>query len=585
MNGFEELPWKLILEQVSLTDLIRLRLVNKQWKSLIELVLSEKRELALFIQRSSDPPFYWHYNDQRVNRDYSSTCNAHIYESLWFRRQFRDITNLVIAAPLPCDCFILDQHYLDYGKRNPELGLADLNSFIGQFEKLLHLQIVVERAGAYKLRICSKTLQTLHIIKSNPGLIEGPEFQSLVCENLIEFSVPNYLKINPNSLFPSKLRYLRCRTLDYERGQICFPSLEVLVLERQEKPIHLDDFPRLEKLHFNVVENWPGVFLDVIKARDRCRRPLKIFLSGVHFSFERDDFDDDQSYYKAIHNLYTQLMDLELRTNYIPNVSSRLVSFCKNLYFSLQWSEYVQLYPIPTLDVELLRFYVRCKENFESNRFERTIQYSDSFGQTLEALRRDDPNMYESLLKIGDDLYFLEFTNKERLLSVKDFFEFVCGVNLTLFDQELLDLLPNLIPNLRYLVVHPFNLVDKTGIPMNYNFISKLTSLEAFYVFSKDCPSFNDLREIFRNCKLISIARFSKFRFLKRRSIRGCREVEWNLDKLGFNLIDRTKKFSDINSLLDYCASMPEFSENNHEPSMAFGHLNKLSECFKKLLN
>ena len=110
------------------------------------------------------------------------------------------------------------------------------------------------KARLYEWRLRSKTLQTLHIVEGDSCQVQAP-----VCENLIEFSTPSFLNIDRNSSFTGKLKYLSCWSLCYERGLACFPSLEILVLERQAKPIRLDDFPRLEKLHFNVVEDWSRV--------------------------------------------------------------------------------------------------------------------------------------------------------------------------------------------------------------------------------------------------------------------------------------------------------------------------------------
>ena len=576
MEEFKELPWKSILEQVPLTDLIKLRRVNQQWRCLIDLVLNEKKELALFIfQRSPTLPYYWHYNDQRITANNSLPSDTGVYESQWFNRQFRDITSLMMIVPTFIDSFIVDKRYVDHKQINPEL--ADLNSFIGQFEKLLHLQIVVSQTKPkvyYQCRIRSKTLQTLHIVEGDFCQVQSP-----VCENLIEFSTPYCLNIDRNSTFTSKLKYLRCRSLCYERKRVRFPSLEVLVLESQKKPIHLEDFPRLEKLHFNVVEDWSKVFLDVIKAKELNKRPLKIFLSGVHFSFERADFDNESSYWKTIRNLYAQLMALEQRTNCTWNFSNLLEDFWR----VLSCRYYFKLFPRLTIDAELLRFYIRCKENFESNRIERTILYSDSFGQTLEALRREDPNMYKSLAKCMSKIFFRERISKESLLNLKDFFEWIYTAYFEQFDQALLDLLPTVFPRLGILFVNSdFN---KNYVPINCTFISKLTSLESCFILAKNCADLNDLREIFRNCKYIAELEFEKFSFVKLRAIRGITEGGWLLFEAdsSFQFRYPPKKFPGKEALLDYWESIPKSFRSNHKPSIVASSLNKLQHEFYTL--
>ena len=527
---------------------------------------------------SPDLPIYWHYNDQRINRHNSSASNTGIFESQWFRRQFRDITSLMIFVSTFLDCFNSDTHYEDLGEINPEL--ADLNDFIGRFEKLLHLQIAIKDDIVYKYRIRSKTLQTLHIQGENCGC------HDLVCENLIEFSASILLSILMNSLFPSKLKYLSCRSLCNERKPVCFPHLEVLLLEYQRECIQLEYFPRLEKLHFNVIEGWD--FLGVIKARDRIwslcpsRRPLKIFLSGVEFSFERDDFDDEQSYCKTVRNLHDQLMALERRNNYTQTFFNHLVHRLRSLWHR----NYLQLFPRSTLDVELLRFYVRCKENFESNRFGRTVLYCDSFGQTLEALRKDDLNMYRSLAKCVNYIFFLvPITNKESLLNVNDFFEWVSFAYLQEFDQDLLDILPNVFPDLRSFCVHPAH--KKIDEPINCNFISKLNCLEGYYMCAKNCPI--DLKEILRNCKYFSGATFGEFHFSKLYVVRGLTEDGWSLEKLDPDSFgqpkNRSKKqFLATDTFLNYCESLPQFNGKHEQTVASSTYLNKLFGMFSKAI-
>lgn len=101
MGEFKELPWKLILEKVPLANIIKLRRVNQQWRFLVDLMLSEKRELALFFGEGLPcMPYYWHYNDQQMNLDNLLPANyTGICGSQWFSRQFRDITSLMMIVP------------------------------------------------------------------------------------------------------------------------------------------------------------------------------------------------------------------------------------------------------------------------------------------------------------------------------------------------------------------------------------------------------------------------------------------------------------------------------------------------------
>lgn len=432
---------------------------------------------------------------------------------------------------------------------NPKLG--HISSFIDQFEKLLHLEFdCFKYDRAYPFRIRSKTLQTLYITQGNSCQVQSP-----VCENLIEFSTPSFLNIDKKSSFTSKLKYLSCKSLCYERKRVCFPSLEVLVLESQQKPIRLNDFPRLQRLHFNVVENYSEVFLYAFQAKDLHKRPLKIFLSGVHFSFERDDFDNESLYYKAIHSLYTELMILEQRTNY-TTVLPGLKKFWKGLWKSFP---YAWLFPRPTIDVEFLIFYARYAENFESNRIKRTILYSDSFGQALEALRRNDPNVYESLARCVNRIFFLErITSKESLFNLKDFFERITGAYLEEFDQELLDLLPTTFPCLVCLVFNPRH---KNYEPINCKFISELTSLDILDILAENSLGLNDLKAILKNCKCLDFANFQKIKFFGSWEINS----KWRLCKLDSKTICPEMKLLDDDALLNYCKSFFE-SDQREKP-------------------
>ena len=578
MAVLENVPWKLVLEQLPFTDLIRLRLVNAKWKRLIDAVLSEKRELVLFIGCSPDLPVYWHHNDLRVNRDHSWPANTSLYASQWFSGQFREITSLMMVVSTFLDCIILDKHSQDYrsGKATPETG--DLNHFVGQFEKLLHLQIVLDRGEVYQYRIRSKTLQTLHLVQANPYGI-----QELACKNLVEFSLSCDLKLLTNSLLPSHLKYLRCGSLRYEEKPVCFPFLEVLVLENQQTAIQLDYFPQLQKLHFDVVKEW--LLLDVIKARDRSKRALKIFLFGVHFAFERDHFDSEQSYCKTIRGLHCELMGSKpkIRDWIRFSLSSLALRFWRRYLWCTHQFRFI---PCGAIDLEFLRFYVRCKGDFESNGIPYgIILYSDELGQILEALRADDPSMYKDLAKCVDYAFFQEqLINKERLLKLKDFFQWITIAYLEEFTPELLDLLPDFMPHIRHLVVNSID--ERTDVPIDCKFISKLPCLESVDVLTKRCAPLTELRNIFRNCKYIAEAKLGKFSFIKLYAIRdvngdGEEEPNWLFEKHGFNL-PNPKKLP-IDALLDHCESLPEFSRN--ELSLGSSpFLNKLTEYFQKFL-
>lgn len=551
----EEPSLNLILEKLPSVVLIRFRPVNRQWKRLIDLILSKQRELILFFNCSPAPSRYWRHNDQRINPDNCLPSNSGIYLSQWVQRQFRDITSLMLVLTSPSDSFVLEaDHAYDYPfnlKRNPEL--PDMNSFISYFQQLFHLQIVFRFSSdaIYEYQICSKKLKTFHLQGDAHLAEKSCRVESLVCENLIEFSTITRLKLRVASgSFTSQLKYLSCKSLDYNAKQIRFPAVEILVLQNQQKAIDLDDFPELKKLHFNSVEEgaYSEVFVGVLVQKSLRKRPLKIFLLGVLFSFERAELGNEQSYL-TIRELYSRLMALERRTNYELTFFRELANISQELLFS---ADCRLLKPRATIDVEFLRLCIRCQEVFESNRIQRTLLYSDSLGQTLERLKGDNPNLYENLARcVHKVLFFEAITNKERLLNLKDFFQWTYAVYLREFDQGLLDYLPIILPHHDALFLIPS--WQKKYTPIDCRFLSKLACLSFFEISAKSCCCLQDLRNIFTNCRYLFRGFLKNVEFIKCPVISGRREGGWRLRKTW-----KEKKFPDERALLEYLESHPE---------------------------
>lgn len=104
---------------------------------------------------------------------------------------------------------------------------------------------------------------------------------------------------------------------------------------------------------------------------------------------------------------------------------------------------------------------------------------------------------------------------------------------------------------------------------------------------AKNCPI--DLKEILRNCKYFSGAKFGEFHFSKLYVVRGLTEDGWSLEELDPDSFgqpkNRSKKqFLATDTFLNYCESLPQFNGKHEQTVASSTYLNKLFGMFSKAI-
>lgn len=469
MNELPELALIRIFNGLPLYDQLAGRLVCKLWKTLIEndLLANSRKELILFL-RMTQRPLIWSHSQQPINLDNSIVVNGKFKTSNSFKALFFNKKRLYIAQCYGYDTF----EEFDY-----------LNDFVPNFPNLEHLEInnlfyVVYQENTPRLTVdfSHPNLRTLYLGYKD-------QLVRLNCPSLTDLSVYSDFHLaerSPGSLISNNIRFLKVLSFSHQPRH-GLPSLEVLHFSVSLQ-INIVDFPKLKEIHYdfrflefegnqleqilnlesNLKVNVRATFSSLLQRKMSLKRHLEIYYNGIRCR----SLDQIRSLENILYPLDLSKEELE-----------QLIEGSDELRLGIAKRR---------LDADELKL-VRYRNQLTGDSIKRLARATNYLGVGRRACQRPP------------EAYYLE--DRSFDLTAKAIFEYVRYLDLApALPQNLLDRLPDILPNLVYIwSKHGHSLENRTK---NYFFLRRFLGLKQLHM-DRDWLSIDVLREIYKNCKFL----------------------------------------------------------------------------------
>ena len=394
MNELPELALIKIFDHLSISEQLKVREACKRWLVLADECLRSRSELVLFCCSTSKIPLIWNHNHQPVNLNSAVIVKDHYQTSEYFKRTFSGIQSLCLA----------------YLVSAPEIGR------LTRFVKLEHFQIndlfdfYTERGRQFKIDYSLPSLKTFHSGQTD-------KFVRLNCPNLEQLCVYDDFQLTEelNPLF-KKFRFLKVRSFTHSPGSE-LPNLEVLCFCKSIE-IDIANFPKLKEVHF--------FYHRYTRYRDE---------QDVQRSYER--------IFEFLNNLLwqTKILNRSNFETYFDGIAYRNDSKLRNRLLPAGDPNIHELYNV--FSIERFEF-----KELVNSKIEGTMK-SFYLGLLFISLLQQ---MSEELVeKVARCIYNL--TLSPKLISLdgpryRSLFNYVRALNVPLLPQQLLDRLPEILPNL-----------------------------------------------------------------------------------------------------------------------------------------
>ena len=506
MNELPDLVLRKIFGCLSFYEKMKIRCVCKLWKNFIENGLNCRRELVVFYELAQ-MPVIWYHSGQLANLNNSVMVNRKFTESNYFTQIFKNIRNLYIAYY---------NQIFEHQKKLEEL--------IAKFPRLEHLQVhdmieYMDSPVLLKAKFESTNLRNLFLSHTDSLTIFD-------CPNLVKLSFYGAFCMTEwlNPRFRN-LQFLRVNTFDYEPGAE-LPNLQVICFCDTIK-MDIVDFRSLKEIHYfyhKACMEYDMVLLGRRHRRMQLMEILNEFLKQKQMQ-QRDDlsvyydgflYRDDQEFWDFL--LPKKALNIPL--DYFGNrISPNRYPGTRN---STEFLSYVRSPKIESTFKSFILSHNRHREVVEEISKGTAGQLSRSTvalwvsGVTIEDV---------SGLKIGGWFKYAKYLKVDNL------------------SQQVLDLLPDLAPNV--LKIKCTDLVE-AGVT-NCRFMSKFKAMKSLYIQVGMFRQADELRAVLDNCK-ISLVKFKS----SKRNVHHFLSI--NQSKWMFEIVEqnRTTKFEIDEGLLDH---------------------------------
>ena len=419
MNELPELAIVRIFGHLSIGEKLKVREVCKRWLVLADECLRSRRELVLFCLIAKCP-LIWSHNNQPINLNNAVIVNFYYQSSRYFKRTFSGIRSLCVAYSIAAS--------------------ENLYERLTRFKNLEHFQFSdllmyhIQRPLPFPIDFSLPNLKTLHLGHTD-------KLVRLNCPNLRELSIyEDFVMTEELNPFFRKLRFLKANSFAHSPGSE-LPSLEVLCFCKR---IHIDiaNFPKLREVHF---------------FYHRCTRLReKIDFQGsfeMSFGFlnnliwqgkilKRSDFE---TYFDGI--AYRD--DPELRNRLLPAEDPNI-------------HEHYNAFLIEKFESEELL----------NSKIEGTMKSFYLGRQLIAVVQQMSEELVEKVarcicnLTLSPKLTSLNGSRYRRLFS------YVRALNVSVLSQQLLDQLPEILPNIVRLNFNHFHYQQRS-----YAFLSRFKAL------------------------------------------------------------------------------------------------------------
>ena len=472
MDTLPELALLRIFSHLPVYDRLAARLVCKEWRRLVEEQLSHSaKELVLFYWMRPRP-VVWHYSGQPVNLDNAVTVNPKFRSSASFKRLFRSIQRLYIAA----------YSGESYSKINTDDELEwdscikDLLGSVNCFTDLEHFELNLSKSFSFPrpdqppFKINLKKLKTFHYETDLFGRLAS--VRSAKLEHLAFF---DHLHMNANfESFRNSLKVLKVYSFSCQRG-FELPNLQQLFFSRRLE-IQICSFKKLREVHFYYLDNQSYVydlleiktiFEDLFEQRSRFERKLLVYFDGNRC--EPDSLSEEVAKERIMYE-----------NNLLGHVRIRKTD---------------------------LQAFMQNKEDFRLQLLRKHLDYTNELDDVIAAMSE---GQIERLARSLEAVSLFDQPSSDPLLfsKLRDLFRYVQFLCIPeKCPRDWLDLLPGLLPNLVSLLEifginepYPPNV---SPLRMPSFLVSKFKGLKNIDIAFEPTPP-NDFKRILDRCRYFS---------------------------------------------------------------------------------
>lgn len=460
--AYNSLILKKIFNHLCLSELMKMRLVCKDWKSRIDRIILNKDELIFFINTDIQP-LCWFFEKRPIDFRNVAIVKNDFYENRFLRNWFKTVKHLLI---------------LSYSKiKNNRF----LTKFINDFYELEHLQLEFylppKKFFCFNRELQSDKLQTFYSSKS-------VSLNNLICEKLVKLSFFNKFDFRDTlETIQNKIQFLSLSVIEYDQSLV-FPNLETLILNQTILHNFCVEFER---------SNFPK---------------LKQLLY----------FGDCSNFLKNCDTSATELMDVlneKPKVDFFVNglkLNDRLKRklHCCAKKLDLGLNEFLKLYKENEIEMNL--------ELYAND----VIYYTDELGKIIQKCNEE---LFDTKFETNiHRLYIKEpFYNFKRFGNSKNFFQFIHSIHIQHnLNQDQLDTLPEAVPYVKTIEFSGYSIDEN----INYQFLSKFNKLQFLLLFLENnftvLLNLKEFIDDFKNLERIEIGycnfASSKFRiFIKKK--------------------------------------------------------------------
>ena len=447
-----------ILNCFSLHDQLTIcRLVCKQWKALVDILVNSRKELVLFC-RLLRRPSVWGHSQQPIRLYDSIVANESITDGQRLVGFFPNLKSLYIAT------FEI------------ELRGLDLNKFVQLFPNLEHLEInnlyfgLNEKIDPLVIDLDHANLRTLHLgYKDRIVTLNCPALTSL-------FVYDTFYLDERFSSIQNSLKFLKVRSFFHAPDQV-LPNLEVLCFS-VDLQIDILHFEKLREIHYYYREvvrddRIDSILASLLERKMSLKRDLQVYDSGNRC----EPGSKDLLYFRDIDDLF------EFSVKELDQILSNLNE----------------------LEVVKGKFHPDHVA-FGEDQKRTGEELVEHMARNIRHICAPDLNLLCTYNTFSDGSQPIPFSLKSSANNylpgprVKNLFKCVERLQLGPISQSLLNELPSLLPSLVvFISVHPQRFQART---LNFTFLSRFRALKSLAV-EKDWISIELLSKIFANCKFL----------------------------------------------------------------------------------
>ena len=465
LNELPELVLLKLFDCLPMCDGVNSRRVCKLWRQLADEGLRSRSELVVFY-KLAQMPLFWCHSNKPVDLNNALVVNEKFEKSQFFAEIFKNIRSLCIASV---------GHL--FFKNESLQGVVDRYSRLEHFQ-LIDVLEYIQDIWPSEPRVYSKSLQTLFL----GNIISSVEIH---CPGLkkLSFYRPFHLTTDLNPLFKS-LEFLEIQSFSYARG-VELPNLKTICF-CDSIEINIAHFKSLQEIHFFYCRFR-------ILHRPFFFEPPITTLNGLLEQKRVNGRVDLEFYYDG----FPYRDDPEFREFVLSPANGP-----QGTYFPNQIS--FKEYPGP----KTFSDFARWIRNSKIENTSKSLWYygnPDQGTQVTEMVNRMDETTSEKFSRSIATLYVKNASIKyAKELRYKELFKYVKNLILEGLPQKVLDLLPEIVPNVVDVTYHV------TGSDMtNCKFLLKFKSMTSLEIDS-GALTINEFKEILDSDKMYTVSFSSK---------------------------------------------------------------------------